>query len=107
MSANGIPQSASRGIGYNVPHLKYFYTNAHSMKIKQEELEALAQSQRFYVIGTNETWWDESCDCSAMLGGYRLFERDKQGRRGRGVALYVIGLQWVELLVGNGTIETL
>ncbi|RMC20265.1 hypothetical protein DUI87_01111 [Hirundo rustica rustica] len=66
-------------VGYNVPHLKYFYTNAHSMKIEQEELKALAQSQRFYITGINETSWDESCDWSAMLGGYRLF------RRGAGV----------------------
>ncbi|KAJ7428099.1 adaptin ear-binding coat-associated protein 1 [Pitangus sulphuratus] len=39
---------------------------------------------------------------------YRLFRRDRQGRRGRGVAQYVIeGLGCLELTVGNGTVESL
>ncbi|GAB0209536.1 hypothetical protein GRJ2_003419300 [Grus japonensis] len=34
---------------------------------KQEELEALAQSQSYNIIGTRKTWWDESCDWGAMM----------------------------------------
>lgn len=45
MSTNGIPQSASPGVGYKVPHLKCFYTKVHSMRNIQEELEPLAHSQ--------------------------------------------------------------
>ncbi|KAJ7395238.1 hypothetical protein BTVI_157081 [Pitangus sulphuratus] len=106
-STRGIPQSASQGIGYNVPHLKCFYTNACSIRNKEEELEALASlSQRFDITGVSETWWDASCNWSALLDGYRLFRRDRQGRRGRGVALYVIeGLEYTELTVGNCTVE--
>ncbi|GAB0183522.1 hypothetical protein GRJ2_000817500 [Grus japonensis] len=33
--------------------------------------------------------WDDSHDWSAAMDGYKLFRRDRQGRRGSGVALYV------------------
>jgi len=36
-----------------------------------------------------ETWWDDSHNWSAAVDGYELFKRDRQGRRGNGVALYV------------------
>ncbi|KAJ7415274.1 hypothetical protein BTVI_38760 [Pitangus sulphuratus] len=76
------------------------------MRNKKEELKALAQSQKFDITGISETWWDESCDWSALLDGYRLCRKDMQGRRGRGVALRVIeGLECMELTVGNGTVE--
>ncbi|KAK4806761.1 hypothetical protein QYF61_005557 [Mycteria americana] len=42
----------------------------------------------------SETWWDESHDWSVAIDGYRLFRRDRQGRRGRGVALYI--KKWIE-----------
>lgn len=39
--------------------LKCFYINVHSMRKKQEELEALVNSQRSDIGGINETWWDD------------------------------------------------
>ncbi|TRZ07904.1 hypothetical protein HGM15179_019204 [Zosterops borbonicus] len=36
-----------------------------------------------------ETWWDDSHSWSAALDGYKLFRRDRKGRRGGGVALYI------------------
>lgn len=36
ISTNGIPQSASLGVGYKVPHLKCFYTNARSIRNKHK-----------------------------------------------------------------------
>jgi len=39
-------------------------------------------------------WWDESHDWSVAIDGYRLFRRDRQGRRGRGLALYI--KKWIE-----------
>ncbi|RMC09738.1 hypothetical protein DUI87_13525 [Hirundo rustica rustica] len=39
------------------------------MKNKQEKLKDLAESQRYDIIGISETWWDESCDWSAMIEG--------------------------------------
>ncbi|KAJ7413848.1 mitochondrial fission process protein 1 [Pitangus sulphuratus] len=78
------------------------------MKNKEEELEALARSQRFDIIGISETWWDEFCDWSALLDGYRLFRTDRQSRRSKGVAMYVIeGLECMEVTAGNGTVENL
>ncbi|GAB0203307.1 hypothetical protein GRJ2_002796300 [Grus japonensis] len=75
------------------------------MRNKQEELEALAQSQHYDIIGISETWWEESC---AVMDGYRLFRRDRQGRRGGGVALYVTeGLDCTELSVGDDMVESL
>jgi len=49
---------------------------------KQEELEALSQSQSYGTIGMSETWWAEPCDCCAVTDGYRLCRRDGQGSRG-------------------------
>lgn len=51
-----IPQTAPQSEGHNQPHLKYFYTNAHSTGKRQNELEVLAQSQGYDVIGISETW---------------------------------------------------
>ncbi|KAM6305694.1 complement factor H-related protein 4-like [Aegotheles albertisi] len=107
-STNGISHSALHGVGHNVPHLKCFYTIARSMSNKPAKLEALAQSQRFDIIGISKTWWEESCDWSALLDGYKLFRRDRQGRRGGAEALYVVErLECTELTVGNDTTESL
>ena len=68
----------------------------------------MAQSRRYDAIGISETWWDESWDWYAMLDGYRLFRRDRQGRRGGGVTLNVVeGLECMELAAGDGTVESL
>ncbi|GAB0202541.1 hypothetical protein GRJ2_002719700 [Grus japonensis] len=69
--------------------LKCIYTNAHSMGNKQEELEAIVQQDSYDLVAITETWWDDSHDWSAAMDGYKLFRRDRHGRRGSGVALYV------------------
>ncbi|GAB0196057.1 hypothetical protein GRJ2_002071000 [Grus japonensis] len=56
---------------------------------KQEELEPCVCLQGYDLIGITETWWDSSCDWSVGMEGYRLFRKDRHGRRGGGVALYV------------------
>ena len=65
------------------------YTNAHSMGNKQEELEAVMKQENYDVVGITETWWDVSHDWSEPIDGYKLFRRDRQGRRGGAVGLYV------------------
>ncbi|RMC09666.1 hypothetical protein DUI87_13452 [Hirundo rustica rustica] len=65
------------------------YTNARSMGNKKEELEAMVQQQSYDVVAITETWWDDSHGWSTALNGYKLFRRDRQGRRGGGVALYI------------------
>ncbi|GAB0202630.1 hypothetical protein GRJ2_002728600 [Grus japonensis] len=69
--------------------LKCIYTNARSLGNKQEELEAIVQQDSYDLVAITEKWWDNSHDWSAAMDGYKLFRRDRQGRRGSGVALYV------------------
>ncbi|PKU42055.1 hypothetical protein llap_7636 [Limosa lapponica baueri] len=61
----------------------------HSMGNKQEKLEAPMLLESYDIVTITETWWDESYHWSVAIDGYKLFRRDRQGRRGRGVALYV------------------
>ncbi|KAJ7405034.1 mitochondrial fission process protein 1 [Pitangus sulphuratus] len=69
---------------------------------KQEELEAIVQQESYDVVTITETWWDDSHDWRAAMDGYKLFRRDRQGRRGEGVALDSIGLE-----VSNNKVECL
>ncbi|KAJ7414448.1 mitochondrial fission process protein 1 [Willisornis vidua] len=84
------------------------YTNAHSMGNKQEELEAIVQQQSFDVVVITEMWWGDSQDWSAAISGYKLFRKDRQSRRGGGVALYVReSLDSIELEVSSDKVECL
>ncbi|PKU44302.1 rna-directed dna polymerase from mobile element jockey-like [Limosa lapponica baueri] len=68
--------------------------NARSDGNKQEELEATVLLESYDIVAITETWWDESYVWSVAVDGYKLFRRDRQGRRGGGVALYV--KKWIE-----------
>ncbi|KAJ7417795.1 mitochondrial fission process protein 1 [Willisornis vidua] len=61
------------------------------------------------ITGISKTWWDGMpYDWNALVDGYRLFRRDGQGRRGRGVALCITeGLDCMQLTAGSGTVESL
>uniref|UniRef100_A0A8B9CU89 Reverse transcriptase domain-containing protein n=1 Tax=Anser brachyrhynchus TaxID=132585 RepID=A0A8B9CU89_9AVES len=88
--------------------LKCIYTNARSMGNKQEELDAIVQREGYDLVAITETWWDHSHDWSAAMSGYRLFRRDRQHRRGGGVALYIRECFDVEELeAGNDKVESL
>uniref|UniRef100_A0A8B9C3Y3 Reverse transcriptase domain-containing protein n=1 Tax=Anser brachyrhynchus TaxID=132585 RepID=A0A8B9C3Y3_9AVES len=88
--------------------LKCIYTNARSMGNKQDELEAIVQREGYDLVAIMETWWDHSHDWSAAMSGYRLFRRDRQHRRGGGVALYIREcLDVEELEAGNDKVESL
>ncbi|GAB0209484.1 hypothetical protein GRJ2_003414100 [Grus japonensis] len=50
--------------------------------------------ESYDLVAITETWWDESCDWRAVIDGYKLFRRDRQGRRGGGTALYV--KKWID-----------
>ncbi|PKU32130.1 dtw domain-containing protein 2 [Limosa lapponica baueri] len=68
---------------------------------KQEELEMCACLQGYDLFGITEMWWDGSYDWNVGMEGYRLFRKDRLGRRGGGVALYVKDqLECVELHLG-------
>ena len=59
------------------------------MANKQEELEAIVQQANYGLVAIMETWWDCSHYWNAAMYYYRLIKKDRQGRRGDGVALYV------------------
>ena len=68
---------------------------------KQDELETCACLQGYDLIGITETWWDGSYDWSVGMERYRLFMKERQGRRGAGVTLYVSDqLECTELCLG-------
>ncbi|KAK4828050.1 hypothetical protein QYF61_023088 [Mycteria americana] len=87
---------------------KCLYTNARSMGKKQEKLEATVHQENYDMVAITETWWDDSHNWSAAMDGYKLFRRDRQGRRGGGVALYVREcLDSLELNDGDKRVECL
>ncbi|RMC21416.1 hypothetical protein DUI87_02282 [Hirundo rustica rustica] len=49
----------------------------------------MVQQQSYDVVAIMETWWDDSHGWSTALNSYKLFRRDRQGRRGGRVALYI------------------
>ncbi|CAM4495102.1 unnamed protein product [Caretta caretta] len=89
MSVRGGLLPHTENEGQSAGYLKCLYRNAQSLGNKQGELEVLVMSRNYDVIGITETWWDNSHDWSTVMDGYKLFRKDRQGRKGGGVALYV------------------
>ncbi|PKU39070.1 nedd4-binding protein 2-like 2 [Limosa lapponica baueri] len=71
--------------------MKCLYTTGCNTGHKQEATMLL---ESYDIVTITETWWDESYDWSVAIEGYKLFRRDRQGRSGRAVALYV--KEWIE-----------
>ena len=85
----GIRTCPPKKVVGSIAQLEYIHTNACSMDNKQEELEAIAQQENYDIVAITETWWDDSHNWSAAVDGYKIFRRERQGKRGGGVALYV------------------
>ncbi|KAJ7411919.1 hypothetical protein BTVI_48147 [Pitangus sulphuratus] len=72
------------------------------------ELETIVQQENYEVVAITEMWYDVSHDWSAAMDGYMLFRRDRQGRRGGGVALYLREPRdSIELEVSDDKVECL
>ncbi|XP_059578763.1 RNA-directed DNA polymerase from mobile element jockey isoform X1 [Alligator mississippiensis] len=56
---------------------------------KQDELVLLLAQNTYDLVGLTETWWDLSHDWAVHIEGYRLYRKDRVGKKGGGVALYV------------------
>ena len=70
---------------------------------KQEELEAIVCSESYDIVAISETWWNYSHSWSAVMEGYWLLKRDRLGRKGGGVALYIKkDYECVEMMVMIG-----
>ncbi|RMB99816.1 hypothetical protein DUI87_23593 [Hirundo rustica rustica] len=52
----------------------------------------MVHQRNYDIVAITETWWDDSHSWSTALDGYKLFRRDRKGRRGGGVALYIRGV---------------
>ena len=60
------------------------------------------------LVAITETWWDHCHEWNAAMDGYKLFRKDRQGRRGGGVALYVKEcFEVTELMTGDDKVESL
>ncbi|KAK4826412.1 hypothetical protein QYF61_008945 [Mycteria americana] len=88
-SSDKCSLDASQDENQKTNHLQCMYTNARSLGNKQEELELYAHSESYDIVGVTETWWDNSHAWRITMDSYRLFRKDRQGRRGGGVALCV------------------
>ncbi|XP_065438446.1 uncharacterized protein LOC135981058 [Chrysemys picta bellii] len=77
---------------------------------KQEELEVLINKYNYDIVGITETWWDNTHDWNVGVDGYSLLRKDRQGKKGGGVALYIKNVHtWteVEMDIGDGSVESL
>jgi len=61
---------------------------------KQGELETMVPLENFDLIAITGTWWDDSHNWNTTIEGYKLFRRDRQGRRDRRVTLCV--KKWID-----------
>ncbi|KAJ7410702.1 hypothetical protein BTVI_52717 [Pitangus sulphuratus] len=77
------------------------------MSNKQEELEAIVQQETYGVIAITETWWDDSHDWSAAMGGYKLFRRDREGEVEAWLSLYADNPRHSCASASTGEISTL
>lgn len=82
-------EGSSRKVVHQKDQLKCLHTSACSMVKKQEELKTMIYLENYDLVAITETWWDESHDWHTVIEGYRLFRKDRKGRRRGGVALYV------------------
>lgn len=82
----GCKQVTSRTRRNNLPNSENLTESTGTFYNMYEALELDKQEMRWAKVqtGISETWWEESCDWSALLGGYRLSRRNRQGRRGWG-----------------------
>jgi len=82
--------------------LKCPYTNVHSLGNKQEELETTVLLENHNIVDIIKTHRDDSHNWKVVINGYRLFRRDRQGRKGGGVATYIReGIECEELSLKN------
>lgn len=69
---------------------------------KQRELETMVPLENFDLIAIKGIWWEDSHDWNTTIEGYKLFRRDRQGRRGRKVTIFVRKqIDWGILVLRN------
>ncbi|PKU43871.1 nipped-b-like protein [Limosa lapponica baueri] len=104
----GIRARPAKKVAGQLAQLKCIYMNACRMGNKLEKLEAIVQQENHDIVAITGTWWEDLHNWSTVIDGYQLFRRDRQGRRGGGVALYVRDrFEFLELNNVNDSVECL
>ena len=84
--------SGCKGIQGNTSkaEIKYVCLNARSILNKKNELDIMVDEIKPHIIGITESWANNDItDAELGLEGYVMFRKDRMGRRGGGVLLYI------------------
>ena len=84
--------SGCKGIQGNTSkaELKCVCLNARSIINKKNELDIMVDEIKPHIIGITESWANNDItDAELGLEGYVMFRKDRMGKRGRGVLLYI------------------
>ena len=80
----GIQRSTSK------EEIKCVCLNARSIINKKDELNIMVDDIKPHIIGITESWANNDItDAELGLEGYAMFRKDRMGRRGGGVLLYI------------------
>ena len=87
-------QDDSRGKGIqgntSKSEIKCVCMNARSIINKKNELNIMVDDIKPHIIEITESWAnDDITDAELGLEGYVMFRKDRMGRRGGGVLLYI------------------
>ena len=103
--------------------IKCLCLNARSIINKKDELNIMVDDIKPHIIGITESWANNDItDAELGLEGYAMFRKDRMGRRGGGVLLYIkdtipayeVQLQeeadcnaaiWCKLVTGHTTVN--
>ena len=84
--------SGCKGIQGNTSkaEIKCVCLNARSVINKKNELDIMVDEIKPHIIGITESWANNDItDAELGLEGYVMFRKDRMGRRGGGVLLYI------------------
>ena len=84
--------SGCKGIKGNTSktELKCVCSNARSIINKKNELDIMVDEIKPHIIGITESWANNDItDTELGLEGYVMFRKDRMGKRGGGVLLYI------------------
>ena len=84
--------SGCKGIQGNTSkaEIKCVCLNARSILNKKNELDIMVDEIKPHIIGITESWANNDItDAELGLEGYVMFRKDRMGRRGGGVLLYI------------------
>ena len=83
-TCKGIQGSTSK------EEIKCVCLNARSIINKKDELNIMVDDIKSHIIGITESWANNDItDAELGLEGYAMFRKDRMGRRGGGVLLYI------------------